>query len=182
MRLFVAVWPPPAVVHQLRAIDRPPLPGVRWTTEQQWHVTLRFLGDVADDEIEGVKGGLAQLDRLGTLPALTAVAGPVVSRLGESVLCVPVSGLEPLAVSVEQLTAAVGESPGRRPFRGHLTLARTRPGMRPPATGTPLAASWPVDEVTLVASTLHPAGARYQVIGRIALHRGENGSVLDAAR
>lgn len=182
MRLFVAVWPPPPVVDRLRALDRPPLSGVRWTTEQQWHVTLRFLGDVADGEVEGVKGGLAGLHALAAAPAVTAVAGPAVSRLGQWVLCVPVSGLEQLAVAVERVTAAHGEPAGARPYRGHLTLARIKPGGRRPAVGMPFSASWPVEDVTLVASTLHPAGARYQVISRVRLDGGEDGSVLDHTR
>src|SRR5947209_3556899 len=48
-RLFVAVWPPASLISQLRSLDRPARPGLRWTTEDQWHVTLRFLGGV--DEI-----------------------------------------------------------------------------------------------------------------------------------
>ncbi|NIR41602.1 MAG: RNA 2',3'-cyclic phosphodiesterase, partial [Actinobacteria bacterium] len=49
-RLFVAVWPPPSVVDLLARLPRREEPGVRWTTEAQWHVTLRFLGraDPAD--------------------------------------------------------------------------------------------------------------------------------------
>ena len=48
MRLFVAAWPPADVVEALRGLDRPVVTGMRWTTADQWHVTLRFLGDVDD--------------------------------------------------------------------------------------------------------------------------------------
>ena len=48
VRLFVAVWPPESVVEMLLGLDRPEGPDLRWTTEPQWHVTLRFLGDVDD--------------------------------------------------------------------------------------------------------------------------------------
>ena len=48
MRLFVAVWPPVDVVERLSELPRPAVDGVRWTTPDQWHVTIRFLGEVAD--------------------------------------------------------------------------------------------------------------------------------------
>jgi hypothetical protein len=35
-RLFVAVRPGPEVVALLSALDRPALPGVRWSTPEQW--------------------------------------------------------------------------------------------------------------------------------------------------
>ena len=45
-RLFVAVWPPASLTDQLRGLARPQQTGLRWTTEDQWHVTLRFFGGV----------------------------------------------------------------------------------------------------------------------------------------
>ena len=45
------MWPPPEVVARLAALARPTVEGVRWTTPEQWHVTLRFLGWV-DDVLE----------------------------------------------------------------------------------------------------------------------------------
>ena len=58
MRLFVAVWPPPEVLDLVAEIDRPALAGVRWTTRDQWHVTLRFLGRM--DGIEAAAARLAE--------------------------------------------------------------------------------------------------------------------------
>ena len=82
-------------------------------------------------------------------------------------LCVPVAGLDGVAESVMALTAALGQPADFRPFHGHLTLARGRRGIDlRPLAGTPFSAVWPVDEVTLVASHLHPDGARYEVMGR----------------
>jgi len=69
-------------------------------------------------------------------------------------------------------TATVGEPPGDRRFSGHITLARPRGRARVrmgPLTGTPLAAEWPVDEVTLVASTTLADGARYEIVDRLAV-------------
>ena len=88
-RLFVAAVPPPAVLERLAAeLARPERPGVRWTTRDQWHVTLRFLGQ-------------APL-RAAAAAALTGVRPPPstprsVRRSGRSVggvLCLPVRGLD----------------------------------------------------------------------------------------
>jgi 2'-5' RNA ligase len=155
-RLFVAVWPPDDVVAQLAALPRPELPGVRWTTPDQWHVTLRFLGEADPDDAA---------DRLARaeLASATAELGPRVSRLGSGVVTIPVAGLDRLAAAVD---AAFDEPPDHR-FRGHLTLARVRRGRSPPGLlGEPFQARFPVDDVTLVVSTLSPHGARYDVIGR----------------
>ena len=44
MRLFVAVWPPEEVVAELTALPRKDGRGVRFVAPENWHVTLRFLG------------------------------------------------------------------------------------------------------------------------------------------
>jgi 2'-5' RNA ligase len=168
VRLFVAVWPPPPVVELLAAIERSTTAGVRWTTADQWHVTLRFLGDVVGDD-----RGKITLDRLGSLARtapVTVTAGPAVVPLGPSVLCLPVAGLDDVAAGVGHATAGIGTQVGKRPFRGHLTIARLKDGVAAPSSAwAALSASWEVDEVTLVASRLHPTGARYEVIGRVPL-------------
>jgi RNA 2',3'-cyclic 3'-phosphodiesterase len=165
VRLFVAVWPPDAVVRSLSGLRRPAQAGVRWTTSDQWHVTLRFLGSI--DDIGGVKDVLA---RFPPEAGLTAVAGPGVQRLGRAILCLPVGGLEALAGAVLAVTADIGEPAEDRAFKGHITLARAKPGVDiRPLAGETLAATWRVDEVTLVASDTRPDGARYQVLARVPL-------------
>jgi 2'-5' RNA ligase len=163
MRLFVAVWPPADVVAALAGLDRPERRGVRWTTPGQWHVTLRFLGSMGDPE-EGKRA----LDRVAPVagPAEpVAVAGPTVVRLGPSILCIPVAGLENLAAAVVAATAGLGEPPPERPFRGHITLARAQRGIDVRAlAGQSFSAEWPVGEVTLVSSETRPSGARYRVV------------------
>jgi 2'-5' RNA ligase len=169
VRLFVALWPPPDVVDLLAALPRPPLPGLRWTTPDQWHVTLRFFGDA---DPKAAEAALQCTAWPATSPP-TAVLGASVGRFGRETLYVPVSGVEELAHAVAASTADVGEPPPDRPFTGHLTLARARRGRGDvrPAAGACLAhaARWPVDEVTLVASRLEPGGARYSVVARLPL-------------
>src|SRR5215468_1568458 len=124
VRLFVAVWPPDRVLRRLANLDRPAAAGLRWTTRDQWHVTLRFLGGV---DIDSVPEVTAALDAVASgLSQLLVEAGPTIERLGSGVLCVPVAGLDDLAGRVVDATADFGRPAERRPFHGHLTLARAK--------------------------------------------------------
>ena len=112
------MWPSSPVVAAVAALARPSLPGVRWTTPDQWHVTLRFLGtapvDVAVDALSRVAGA----------PGCEAALGRRPIGLGREVLALPVEGLADLAAAVDTAFAGIGRAPGQREFRGHLTLAR----------------------------------------------------------
>ena len=164
MRLFVAAWPPADVVEALRGLDRPVVTGMRWTTADQWHVTLRFLGDV-DDPAPVVAALTA-----AALPGARAELGPDVVRIGSDVAALPVAGVDGLAAAVADATAAFGAPPRRR-FRGHLTIARSRRGRLEAAARTTLRAAWDVTAVDLVRSELHPDGARYGSVAAVALPR-----------
>lgn len=158
----MAVEPPPALVDALRTVERPPRPGLRWTTEDQWHVTLQFLGTVDPSAL------VAALSHLIWGGAVMAEAGPAPTALSRHVWMVPVLGLSGLAGAVAAATATAGlAQPEERPFVGHLTLARAR---HPKALGglpaPPLAFRWEVEEVLAFRSELLPGGARHQVIGR----------------
>jgi 2'-5' RNA ligase len=166
VRLFVAVWPPDEVLDSVALLPRPVVDGVRWTTRDQWHVTLRFLGSV--DDPTPVVSRLRALP----VPAVVADAGPAVAALSRSILCLPVAGLDALAAAVVGATADVGEPPEERRFRGHLTLARARDRRRGDVrglAGAPFAASWPVSAVELVASELRPSGAAYTVLASVGI-------------
>jgi RNA 2',3'-cyclic 3'-phosphodiesterase len=158
-RLFVAVWPPAAVIDELAALPRPVESGVRWIPSGNWHVTLRFLGTCDPRAV------LARLDGTG-FPSATAVLGPVVRRLGRSNIVVPVTGLEGLAATVLSATDGIGRPPDRPQFDGHVTLARLKGGARSATVGAPVAATFTVDEVALVKSVTRKAGAVYETLAR----------------
>ncbi len=163
-RLFVAVYPPGAIVDALRALPREAGPDVRWVPEEQLHVTLRFFGMT---DVEPAKGRLAGL--IPSLRGATAELGPRVSRLGRSVVCVPVAGLDELASSIAEATADLGEPPDPRPFRGHLTLARLRNRAACGLAGASFDRSFSVDRVHLVESVTRPTGAEHATVASWAL-------------
>jgi RNA 2',3'-cyclic 3'-phosphodiesterase len=155
VRLFVAVQPPDDVLDRLAGLRRPERSGVRWTSRAQWHVTLAFLGEVADPGPV-----VAALDAAPLAPA-TADLGPAVAPLGRRVVCVPVAGLDDVAAVVRRALPA--GDPDRLGFRGHLTLARVSRGRLGDLVGEPVAARFPVGDVRLVRSHLGGRGGpRYE--------------------
>jgi 2'-5' RNA ligase len=159
VRLFVAVWPPPEVLDALARLDRPAVPGVRWTRRESRHVTLWFLGEVDDPAPLA-----AALDAAPLGPA-EAEVGPRVTSFGREVLVVPVAGLEGLASAVAEAPAVRQSVGGGLRFRGHITLARARRGGDVRSLrGTRVAARFPVGEVMLVRSTPGAGGHRYDVL------------------
>jgi 2'-5' RNA ligase len=169
-RLFVAVWPPEDLLDLVADLPRPDATGLRWTSRDQWHVTLRFLGPVDD-----VEGAVRALDVVGAAPAPTATLGPAVGRFGQRVLHVPVTGLDEVAAAVASATAEIGRLLEARPFAGHLTLARAKRGVAVDLrrlVAAPVSGRWPVNEVCLMESHLSPRGARYEVVARVPLARG----------
>ena len=204
-RLFVAVVPPPDVLDAVEgwlvgaraALARLGDDELRWTTREQWHITLRFLGDapmraaveaVEIDEAVETVGAVAPVVAADAVdgssaPPIDAELGPGLRALGRGVLCLPVRGLDRLAGAMTAATSHLGRPPERRPFRAHLTLARVRSGRRAPrldrlvewpfgvGSPPPFAERFEVREIQLVRSTLRPSGAVYDVVARHTLRR-----------
>ncbi len=161
-RLFVAVWPSASLTGQLRAMDRPSRPGLRWTTEDQWHVTLRFLGEMATAGEEELRAGLARV-----AAQVSAVRGHRRSSPGRSAQgcgCSPWPGSTTWPTPIATATPDLGQPPPHRPYRGHLTLARARrPGLLRGLPEPPVLKQWTVDR--------HHAGAQPPGLDRSPLRR-----------
>lgn len=145
------------MAEQLASIPRNDDRGVRFVRPENWHVTLRFLGDVEPDKVVDALAGT-------TLAPARARLGPAVEVMDDRALVVPVAGLDAIAATVIERTKGIGRSPRRR-FTGHLTLARLKAdGPTPRALGVPINADFDVDELALVQSRLGPQGARYETL------------------
>ena len=135
---------------------------MRWTVPEQWHVTMRFFGEAdIDDALEAC----GRIDAV----ACDVTLGPRVERLGRGVVMAPVHGLDAIALAVIDATSGAGRRPDDRPFRGHVTLARTKGAARCALVDQPVSATWRATEITLVRSDLHPHGARYTTVETFAL-------------
>jgi 2'-5' RNA ligase len=147
--LFVGVWPPEPVLALVAALARPD--GARWTRRDQWHVTLRFYGEVDDAE-----ACVEELHAVAAHHAARAVTlGPATKMLGRGVLMIPVTGLDDL-----------GAAFGNDTFTGHLTLARNAPR---DFRGAPITATWDVTEICLIRSHLGAGPARYETLATATL-------------
>jgi 2'-5' RNA ligase len=176
MRLFVAVSSPLTVVGMLRAIERPDAASLRWTTEEQWHVTLRFLGEVdAPAAVGDALRAVPEVLAAAGVAEVRAVLGPALAWFpGRQVLQVPVTGLDALAGAVVQSTASWGGPADDRPYSGHLTMARVRGRARGPTAlaGASLTAAWQVGALELMSSVPGRRGSRYETLASVALLDG----------
>lgn len=157
-RLFVAIWPPDDVLDALGEVERPRDQGVRWMARDNLHITLRFLGDADEDAV---------IDALDPchFPTTIARLGPSFDLPTERSLIIPVTGVDDIAATVVQATRGLGTEPERRRFRGHVTVARLTKHARPTrSAGQRFDATFTVEEVALVASTLTGDGAIYETV------------------
>jgi 2'-5' RNA ligase len=166
-----------AVAAQLAGFS--PLPG-RPSPPQNWHITLRFLGQTTPSRLEVFRQRLdeSQLDgpfplRLGRLGAFPRAAASTVLWLG----CDEgAPRLGDLAAAAEDAAVAAGFSAEERPFHPHVTLSRIRPhrDLRSWLDAVPpLRAAQTVDEISVYRSHLGGTGPpRYEIIDRVALAGG----------
>jgi 2'-5' RNA ligase len=164
-RLYVAVRLPPEVAAAVSALDRPALPGVRWSTPDQWLVKLRPLGHVDGRVVPALRDALeAELDGA---PAVACRLGPTTRRLGGQWLGAPVHGLEDLAAVVFEATQELVPVTHPQPFQADVVLARGRVPRE--LAGRPVAAAWTARSVALVADRSSPGAVRLQDLASFPL-------------
>jgi 2'-5' RNA ligase len=134
MRLFAALVPPDEVLEHLAEFLQPRVEAgdeLRWTDDNQRHVTLAFLPDVADRAYDELVERLERAARRNTPMFLAlAGAGAFPSASYARVLWTGVTdedgAVRPLARSVRGASAKAGAAPKGGPFHPHVTLARFR--------------------------------------------------------
>jgi 2'-5' RNA ligase len=117
----------PADVGQELAMLRGGLPGARWIDAANYHLTLRFIGDVDDSIAREVAWLLGQVRRREfelRFDGLMSFGGRR-PRAGVATLAPP-SALIELQAEHERLLQRVGLEPEGRKYTPHVTLARLR--------------------------------------------------------
>jgi 2'-5' RNA ligase len=184
MRLFFAVPVSPLVgslvaerIASLEIVNPP----WRWIPKENYHLTLKFLGDV-DAQLLPALGDAARqvaarvdpfhlaFSDFGAFPSLRR---PRVIFFGIEVGWEP---LQSLASSIEGAVEGLGFDRERRPFRAHLTLARIKRPLRPALIerlgsipSLPPEAMQVVDHYVLMRSHLSRSGATYEELERYDL-------------
>jgi 2'-5' RNA ligase len=162
-RLFVCLWPPEEVVSVLEELHRKDQVGARFVRPENWHVTLRFLGNADPNDVAEV------LNRAKFEPTVVEL-GPAVDIGNGGVLFIPATGADAIAAEVSRVTRGLGDEPVRPRFLGHVTLARMKKQANMPrALGELISAAWEPMEVALVESNLRPDGARYDTLATWSL-------------
>lgn len=171
IRLFVAIDFPDGIRRRLAGLGGG-VPGARWTEEDSLHLTLRFIGEVADDQAADIDAALAEVEA----PAFDLVldgVGVFGSGRGARVLWAGVERNEALAhlqAKVESALVRCGLPAEERRFSPHVTLARLKDAPRERVgrfleeRGLFRAGPVPVDHFTLYRSLLGKGGAVYQAL------------------
>lgn len=174
-RLFVAIRPPRPIRERLQALMSG-VPGARWQSDDQLHLTLRFIGDVDRHQGEDIAAALASVQAASFDIALQG-AGHFGrgSRAGSLWIGVtPHAPLESLHKKVDQACRRAGLAPEGRAYLPHVTVARLARSAGPVEPFLELATAvnsepFTINAFGLYESSLNADGASYEVVERYTL-------------
>jgi len=168
-RLFVAIDLPDDHKVRLAGLRDEAVPG-RWTRSEQYHLTLRFIGEVDEEHAAEIEHALTDVHAgafslrgrgLGVFPSMRK------PRVVFAALD-PAPALMDLQDKIEQTCRTLGLDAEKKPFRPHVTLARLRRAnprtvrafLRTHESFT--LAPFPVAHYVLYESILRPEGALHR--------------------
>jgi 2'-5' RNA ligase len=168
-RLFTALEIPSDIVFSLSLL-RGGLPGARWVDPENYHITLRFVGDVEEPMADEIAGQLRRVSRPAFELALGGL-GAFGSRKPHAIYAAvrPTPVLRELQSEHERLMQRIGLEPERRKFTPHVTIARLRGSSQPDVAaylalrGDFRTAPFPVGRFVLMSSRASRGGGPYIV-------------------
>jgi 2'-5' RNA ligase len=174
MRLFVGIEVDDAVkryIYDVSMALKAKLGRMRasWVREENYHITLMFIGEVPENEVDIIDEKLSTIDASKfsiTLNVLGSFGKP------PRVLWLGVEENDTLRNLADQVNKLLGGDTSR--FHPHITLARIKSGVpcnfRDTLNTTKVRkATWDVDRFVLFKSTLSPNGSVYTPIKTYAL-------------
>jgi 2'-5' RNA ligase len=184
MRTFIAIdldGPLKKSLEDLIGRLRPHGKNVRWVSAAGMHLTLKFLGEISDQDLSRVESALREAAQKH--PQFTlSLEGTGVFPPGQRaprVLWVGLREVTPLMTLQEDIEGAMerlGFAREKREFHPHLTLGRVRipSGMQPLLSELDkfresVFGEMKVERVTFFRSTLKPSGAEYSVLAEFPL-------------
>ena len=193
IRSFVAMPIPAEIRRRLVEVENDLMPakaGVKWVSEDNFHVTLKFLGYVEPERLEAVARGVeAAVRGIGPFEVELAEVGAFPKITRPSVVWVGVTRgaqeMISLANRVDGEMAKIGFERETRPFSPHITLGRVKsPKDRggPPENLDKLkelierhqnreVGSYGVEQVNIMKSDLRITGPIYSEISNFKLSR-----------
>ena len=179
MRLFVGIPLAASVIEQLGKISmrhRVEGDGLRWSTPESWHITLQFLGNTSETQYECVIARLREL-HVPPVPVELDELG-YFDRAG--IFFAGVTLTPELLALQQRVTAATlpcGFTPEDRPYRPHITLARSKGRRNAVGLETlkakirqqPKFSRFVAEEFLLYESFTLPTGSQYETRERFRL-------------
>jgi RNA 2',3'-cyclic 3'-phosphodiesterase len=174
-RLFIGIDPPEAIKSALLSMQGG-ISGARWQSEDQMHITLRFIGEVDRHLANDIAATLTRIQHPSFTVQLSGV-GTFDRRGSIHTLYAGITPPEPLNIlhkKVDHLLVHLGMSADPRAFVPHLTLARLNQASGTLAHflvdhGKLSSATFAVHDICLYESILTRDGAHYSIIERYPL-------------
>lgn len=163
----------------MRRVLRAEAGALRWVESDALHVTLRFLGEITEPEVERAVAAARDAAAASTAFSISLAGGGAFPSLRQprTVWVGVTVGAERLAALSQALETALAERRFHRDPRGfhaHVTVARVRSeGTTPDLSGfaerltrppAPVVGSQRVGAISVMESTLLPSGAVYREI------------------
>jgi RNA 2',3'-cyclic 3'-phosphodiesterase len=190
-RLFVAIAVPDAVREEILRVQRelqPLMPRgvVRWTKPEQFHLTLRFLGDVSSNRVTGLQDSLrAVCSCTSPLNLRAQGVGFFPKARSPRVIWIGINDGENRLVDfqrkIEDAVQPFSAGPGGERFAGHVTLGRFKRAKQLDINVLTASAEtmkdrkfgeWTVLEIEIIRSELLATGSRYTLLASIKLGMG----------
>jgi 2'-5' RNA ligase len=177
MRTFLAIPIPESLVPPLESLRDRLAAGradVKWVDRSNFHFTIRFLGEIENDQVERVKSAVRSLANYRAFPAEMGKVGAFPSLSAPRVIWVGLvkghAEMQELARELESALSKLGFMPEVKPFHTHLTLGRARSErwgtlkellhQEPGLAGC----TFQANTLSLYASTLTPQGPIYRAL------------------
>ncbi len=125
-RLFAGIELPEEIKDQLSDLARP-LPGTKWVDDDDFHITLRFAGDIEGRIARDFTELLAEIEADAfelRLDGLGTFGGNDPRTLWAGIAANP--ALDALARACDRAARNAGLPPEAHPFKPHVTIARLR--------------------------------------------------------
>lgn len=168
-RLFFAIWPPVATAHALHrwALQVERAAGGRATSAAAIHLTLAFLGEVTSARGVAAREAARKVQVGRHALPLEQARRWAHNRIVWVGPHETPAALEALAQALAAALAQAEFALERRRFAAHVTLLRkvAAPCRLPPLPRV----AWPVEEFSLVQSTLDAEVSRYEIVERFPL-------------
>ncbi|OAE36976.1 RNA 2',3'-cyclic phosphodiesterase [Agrobacterium tumefaciens] len=186
-RLFTALEIPRNAAMSLSLL-RGGLPGARWIDVENYHITLRFIGDIDGRTADEVVDRLDRIDRPEFQLNLTGM-GSFGSKKPHSIWAgvSPSPEMNALQAEIERICQRIGLPPDPRKFMPHITLARLRSSRLDDVVhylsgrGNFRTSPFTVGRFVLMSSKESVGGGPYIVEEAFPLHEARSSSVFSSS-